>query len=222
MKSINIIKITIVSLFILVSATMNAKTLDNENLIQKMSNDDDVAAFLTKSYALAFAVGSGSTDDLDTLNKESKKLLEDFTSSLTQDSKKVNEKYPEFSNMNKEAKKETLREIIRRSSKVREYFKCFGVAITSEMAGCLGLAAALLVQGKKRFFRCGGVAVAVDVAEIVATDGAAIPVVEVELKEELKFCWRMAFRNFGSNVGVCMAAAVPLALTACAFIVNGH
>ncbi len=184
------LKIIILSVFlILIHSTSRASsltTLEKEDLITRMSDNENVINYL-KSIYFVHLVNSFVKDKSELDNLASKKY-NDYLGSFENRREKINQEFPLFKEMNQDEKKEVLTEVIKVSKSFNYVTSCFTHTVGNFLL-CNGITTVIQTA---LFWTCFGPAAMSDAAQVAVTDGAALTVICDEASFEMAGCIQCA------------------------------
>lgn len=201
MKTFKLI-IAVAFIFFSIYSSANKGT-NNEDLILKMSNDNNVKNLIIHSQQFIFikllSTKAGN------LKPEIKSEINKFKQKIEESKIKVESYFPEYAKMTSDDKQNIITSVIVNSPFEITKWSCLASADSVLGVGTV----ALNLFHTWRFDACLATAVLADTIAIVVTDGADALFAEAEFELEVKACWDLFLNStfvptataFGTYVG---------------------
>ncbi|AXG70180.1 hypothetical protein KORDIASMS9_02419 [Kordia sp. SMS9] len=155
---------------------------DRNELIDKMSNDNDVSEFCITLLKERMAINLYGDINL----VKNSEVLKEFGIIKAKQVKIVRDKYPELLELNLSERQEVFEKALSKSTNYKDQLKCLGMNFLR-----LAVAQGYVTGMKWKLVKlgiCAAGSVFVDASQEIATGGTATPAVTAEVIEEAKFC----------------------------------
>ena len=209
MKNSKIFKILLVGIILLTSIQTYAfNSCSDEDLIEKMSVDEDVNQLLELSVKTALVYGIGG-EEINNFPDEAKDKINSSINKISEYKETIENKYPEYSAKSSEEKRTIMARVSEKNafgSYIKQLLKCTAAEFAA-YGVCLGATA---YWRSVAFTACITGNALGDIALTIASGGGNAPAIQLELEAGTFACARVIYGFVGEECTVAFAVAVTL------------